>query len=328
MTKRGLAALAAFTIAASSAGTLRAATADAGSGLVAVEECSVLYEAKHPDFVKALACFRAEGDWMRVAIMQVNGEGTPVDLRGARASVNRVESQDADVAAMLAIIAKREANPNVKGPRVDFCKDIAQTTPSWDSCQATVQGKKNAKRDGHLKAIRTRLEPSVRPAFDRARAAFEKFVKAEGDRVYQEYIDGSSRNQAAMNQEARARRNLTSTIEVLVAGSADRLVAGRSFADADKELNAVYNDNVSSYVRSNQESADDADKSHDASRAAEYRAYSKDYKEKARAVQHEWVRYRDAMGDLAAARWPQIPAARERARTLVTEDRIRELRAD
>jgi hypothetical protein len=32
------------------------------------------------------------------------------------------------------------------------------------------------------------------------------------------------------------------------------------------------------------------------------------------------------MGDLAAARWPNIRDARDRARALVTEDRIRELR--
>ena len=41
--------------------------------------------------------------------------------------------------------------------------------------------------------------------------------------------------------------------------------------------------------------------------AAEYRTRNSDYKTKSRAAQHEWVRYRDAMGDLAAARWPDSP---------------------
>jgi len=330
MTKSAIVAVALFTMVESRGHTAHAAGLDVGGTPAVPEDCGALYkgEGQRRDFAKALACFRAQGDWMMVAIMQVNGEGTPVDLRGARASVDRVESKDNDVEAMLKIIAQREANPKLKGRRVDFCKDIAMTTPSWNSCQFVSEGRKTAKNDAQLKQIRTGLDSRVGPAFDRAKAAFERFVKAEGDRVYQEYIDGSIRNQEAMDQEARARRNLMATIKALVTGTADRLVLRRPFAEADKELNVVYSDNVSAYVKSNLESAEDADRSHDARGAAEHRANIDDYKAKARGAQHEWVRYRDAMGDLAAARWPQILDARQRARTIVTEDRIRELRAD
>jgi len=312
MTRSAFVAVALFTMVESRGHTAHAAGLDVGGTPAVLEDCGALYKAEgqRRDFAKALACFRAQGDWMMVAIMQVNGEGTPVDLRGARASVDRVDSKDADVEAMLKIIAQREASPKLKGRRVDFCKDIAMTTPSWNSCQAGSEARKTTKSDAQLKKIRPGLDSRVGPAFDRAKAAFERFVKAEGDRVYQEYIDGSARNQEAMDQEARARRNLMTTIKALVTGPADRLVLRRPFAEADKELNAVYSDNVSAYAKANVDTSID------------------DYKTKARSAQHEWVRYRDAMGDLAAARWPQIPDARQRARTLVTEDRIRELRAD
>jgi hypothetical protein len=328
--------VAAFSLFMLAQSTVHATTRDAGSVPALPEDCGALYKAAGNDreFAKALACYRAEGDWMMVAIMQVNGEGTPVDLPGARASIDRVESQDKDVEAMLKIIAKREGNPNLnlnlnlKGRRIEFCKDVAMTTASWNSCQAESEATKTAKKDSQLKQLRTGLDPRVRPAFDRAQAAFERFVKAEADRVYQEYIDGSIRNQEAMDQEARARRNLMASIKALATGTPERLVLRRPFADADKELNVVYNDNVSSYIKSNLESAASGDESHDATRAAEHRTCINDYKTKARAAQHEWVRYRDAMGDLAAARWPEVRDARERARALVTEDRIRELRAD
>ena len=312
MTRPAFVAVALFTMVESRGHTAHAAGLDVGGTPAVPEDCGALYEGKgqRRDFAKALACFRAQGDWMMVAIMQVNGEGTPVDLPGARASVDRVDSKDADVEAMLKIIAQRDANPKLKGRRVDFCKDIAMTTPSWNSCQAGSEARKTAKSDAQLNKIRPGLDSRVGPAFDRAKAAFERFVKAEGDRVYQEYIDGSARDQEAMDQEARARRNLMTTIKAVVTGPADRLVLRRPFAEADKELNAVYSDNVSAYAKSNLDTNID------------------DYKTKARGAQHEWVRYRDAMGDLAAARWPQIPDARQRARTLVTEDRIRELRAD
>ncbi|HXU02468.1 MAG TPA: lysozyme inhibitor LprI family protein [Polyangia bacterium] len=263
-----------------------------------------------------------------VAIMQVNGEGTPVDLRAARASLERVDSKDADFEALLKIITTREANPGAKVKRVDFCRDVAMTTPSFNVCQANVESKKAAKGDAELKKIRSGLDKRLQPIFDRAKTAFEKFVKADGDRVYQEYIDGSSRNQEAMDQEARARRNFMATVKRMLAGPVSQLAGQRAFAAADKELNELYNAKVSSYVTSNEESAVDAEKAKDKSMAVEYRTRNSDYKTKFRAAQHEWVRYRDAMGDLASARWPDVREAREQARALVTEDRVRELRAD
>jgi len=285
-----------------------------GASAWAAEDCDALYkgEGTPRDFSKALACYRAQGDWIMVAIMQVNGEGTPVDLAGARATLRRVESKDADSEALESIIAKREANPSAKGRRVDFCKDVAMTTVSANSCEAEAEEKKTAKSDARLKKMRAGLDARVRAAFDRAQAAFEK-------------IDGSIRNQAAMDQQAQVRRNFMATINVLIGGPADRLVGRRTFGEADKELNAVYNANLSSYVKFNEESAADARNRKDAEMAATFQTRITDYRAKSRAAQHEWLRYRDAMGSLAAARWPGAREVQDQARALVTEDRIREL---
>lgn len=312
-----------FSLVMSGARSLAAAPAEPEKA----EDCDALYKGKGTprDLPRALACYRAQGDWMMVAIMQVNGEGTAVDLSGARASLDRVDSQDADVDAVKSIIAKREASPKVKGPPVDFCRDVASTTLSENSCQAEAQVKKTAKSDGRLKQMRAGLDARVRPAFDRVQAAFEKFVKAEGQRAYQQYIDGTIRNQAAMDQEDRVRRNFMATVKALITGPADGLAGRRIFADADKELNAVYNAGLSSYVKFNEESAEDARGRKDADMAATFQTRISDYRALSRAAQHEWVRYRDAMGSLAAARWPGARDVQDQARALVTEDRIREL---
>lgn len=281
---------------------------------------------KPRDLAKAFACYRASDDWMMLAIMQLNGEATPVDVAAARASLSRVESKDGDYDALDRIIAKREAKPTVKAARVDFCRDVATTTPSVNVCQAREETVKERKADADVAKVRSALDVRLRPLFDRARAAYGKLSQADSDRVYQEYVAGSIRNQEAMDQEARIRRNFLATIKLVIAGPPERIVSRRSFADADKELNAVYSENVSSYVDFNRKSALDADRAKNAEMAAEYRARVSDYKTKSHAAQHEWVGYRDAMGDLAAARWPTVRDARERVRALVTEDRIRELR--
>jgi hypothetical protein len=303
-------------------------TPDAPAAWTIPEDCDApCYGRGEPrDYAKAFACYRKNGEWLMTAIMQVNGEGTPVDIPGARASLSRVESKDADFEALDAIIRKRETNPRASGPHVDFCKDVAMTTPSFNSCQADQEAKKTAKSSTQLKKIRAGLAPGIQRAFDSAHAAYEEFVEAEGDRAYQEYIDGTIRDQAAMNQQAIARRNFMATVKVLVSGPAARLAGRRSFEDADRELNAVYRDNVAAYVKYNEEAAVQAETTKDAKMAAEYRTYAGDYRVKARAAQHHWVRYRDAMSNLAAARWPDARNAREQGKALVTEDRIRELR--
>jgi hypothetical protein len=337
MTRARALAFALFAIVASSRRDVHAATSVVATATPASDGASMVSSdcygdefyygwGRARDVKKALSCYRASNDWMMLAILQINGDGAPVDIAGARASLTRVASKDADFEALDRIIRKREANPKAKFPRVDFCKDVASTTPSVDICQARKEGKKIAKSDFRVDKLRAGLDVSARAAFDRAQAAYKQVAHADGERVYQQYIDGSGRDQDALNQEARVRRNFVATIKVLVTGPADRIAYRRSFEDADKELNAVYNQNVSSYVTFNEEAAADADKRNDAEMAAEYRTRNSDYKTKARAAQHEWVRYRDAMGDLAAARWRDRPNVRDQARALVTEDRIRELR--
>src|SRR5262245_22044980 len=84
------------------------------------EDCDAIYEGigRAKEHARALACFRASKNWMWVAIMQLNGEGTPVDVAGARATLDAAEGpgleQPGDLSALDDIITAREKDPKAK----------------------------------------------------------------------------------------------------------------------------------------------------------------------------------------------------------------------
>jgi hypothetical protein len=291
----------------------------------ASEDCDAYHEGegRKRDFAKALACYRAQEDWLMVAIMQLNGEGTPVDFAAARESLAKARHDNptsADEDALNEILTKREAAPAAKGPRVDFCRDVAGTTPSLDVCRSRALARATAKDDAAITKVREGLAPSARATFDQTVSAFRAFVIAEGDRAYQESIDGTIRNQAAMGQESLVRRSFMVFIRSV--GGAAPPSSPRSLADADGELNAVYRERVRSYVTTWEQLASEAS---EPSTAATYEGYAADLREKSRGAQRAWIRYRDAAAELAAVRWPNVAVVKDVAKARITEDRIREL---
>jgi uncharacterized protein YecT (DUF1311 family) len=290
-------------------------------------DCDAIYEASggRRDYGRALACFRAQEDWMMVAIMQLNGEGTEVDVAGARASLEKLRRggafEDGDQMSLDEIVKRREAHPKAKAPRIDFCRDVAAMTPSLAVCDRRAEDRKAAKADAALGELRGRVDARARPAFDRAVAAFRAFVPAEADRAYQEHIDGTIRSQFAIDQEALVRRNFMATVRAIATAPP---TAPRPFAAADHQLNTVYQEKLRSYAEGFDAAADGLD----AEVVARYHGYVTDYRTKSRAAQRAWVRYRDAVADLAAARWPDAAGAADLARARVTEDRVRELEHD
>ena len=295
------------------------------------EDCDAYYngEGGPKDLAKALACYRAQEEWTMLAIMQLNGEGTPVDVAGARASFLRLvaakgeKNQDMDDMTLEKIIKEREAHPGPKARRIDFCRDVAMTTISVNVCDAQEEERKASKGDTHLQKLRARLDPRMRAPFDRVVDTFHAFVPAESTRAYQAYIDGSIRNQFATSQEALLRSNFTKTLTLLTApGGAAPPSLKRSLQVADRELNELYKADVGGYVsRWKKEEAE----AKEPALKAQYAGWAADYQHDAHAAEHQWILYRDAMAKLAAARWPAAHEAEEVAKTLVTEDRIREL---
>ena len=293
-----------------------------------LEDCDALYygQGRPKDYAAALACYRSEKySWagpLMVIVMQLNGEGTPVDVAGARAGLERSGMGGGDVDTLDQIIKQREKDPKAKADRVEFCEDVATTTPSLAYCASVQESGVAVKDDKVLAELRAGLEPGARSAFDAARAAFASFVRAEGRRVYQKWIEGTIRSQASTAGESFARADFMVLMKTLAkAGAAGPKPGKRSFADADGALNAAYRDELREYAST----FDDQAKGAPASEKKTYQTYVRDYKALAHAAQRQWVRYRDAMAKLAAARWAGRPEVEDLTRALVTEDRIREL---
>ncbi len=292
-------------------------------------DCDALYygEGTPKDHRKALACYRDAHGWASpamVIIMQLNGEGTRIDVAGARAGLERLRKESTDpagntsdeVATLEAIIKEREANPKVSAKHLDYCQDVAgETTPALAYCAGRVESGIEMNDDRRLAKVRDGLEPGPRRAFEAARAAFDSFAHAESNRVYQKYIGATIRSEASIRGESFARADFMAEVEALARASTTGPTPGkRSFGDADRALNTAYRNEL----RPEQSTGCAIDELDTATASREYRAA-------AHTAQHRWVRYRDAMGKLAAARWPENPGVGDTTRALITEDRIREL---
>jgi uncharacterized protein YecT (DUF1311 family) len=271
-------------------------------------DCEALYfgEDRPRDLPGALACFRASEDWTMVTIMLLNGEGARADLKGARAAYESLlkaqgGQPDADGEALGQILRKREANPRAAG-RIDFCRDIAQTTLSMNGCPAREDRADDRRTRTLVAKVRTVLAPAQQAQFDEVAAAAARVIEADGQRVYQQFIDGSIRNVAALSQQTLVRKNYRQRVEAWLINRSVP-AGGRSFAETDRELNAVYKAEVAS--------ADD------------------EYRKKARDAQRAWVRYRDAFARLVSGlRTGSSVEVEQAVRSAITEDRITELKSN
>ena len=156
-----------------------------------------------------------------VAIMQLNGEGTPVDVPGARATFRRLVGSDgfmdADAQALDKILRQREKHPGGKSRHIDFCADVAGITPSLGYCSRREEDRAEGRDQKILDTTRTRLADDARPVFDAAVEAFRSFVAAEGERTYEKYIDGTIRAQASTYAESFARADFMRAVQLLAA---------------------------------------------------------------------------------------------------------------
>lgn len=297
------------------------------------ENCDAIYDGlgQPKDYGRALKCYRASQNWMMVAIMQLNGEGTRVDIVGARASLDAAQDleekglspeQSGDLDELDKIITAREKHPKAKAPRIT-CRDVATVTVSQNECEARERGREVAAQTERLTKVRARLEPAARAPFDKMAASFVLFHDAEHHRAYQEYVDGSIRNQWAMWQQALLRKNFDAIVKIVAGDLSSVPTAARSLADADAELNAVYREKVRSYAAFHEDSAANA---RDPSMAATDRQAIKEFRETSRASQRTWIVYRDAAAKLAGVRWPKVSGIEDVVRALITEDRILELK--
>jgi uncharacterized protein YecT (DUF1311 family) len=284
------------------------------------EDCDAYYYGigRAQDFKRAFACeMRAPDEnknWSILAVMYLNGDGTEKNVKKARAAFKHLESHDASSAALEDALGRREANPKFDFPRIDFCKEIAQTTLDGNYCDGIQQRLANVAAKGALKTAGADLDKTAGKRFGELKRAFEAFRKADGSRLYEAYVDGTIRDSIAIDQENFVQHNFLAAVEAWGPKASQTPAPKRSLADADKELNKIYRELLGGF---------DPEANDDKERVASLQ----DAKDAARDAQRAWLKYAAAWKKFAEALRPDNPRADD-LRAFLIEQRIRELQTN
>jgi uncharacterized protein YecT (DUF1311 family) len=276
----------------------------------AAEDCDDLYDAGPADpaaFPAALKCYEAAGDFGHVVLMHLNGEGAqPGVAKGAEVLAAHMSELGMEGEMLAKAVAERKADPAKTWPRLSWCKDVAATTITMNDCADLDERRAEKALKQTVLAIGRRLPGDAQGAYDALAAAFVPFKEAEAAFMYQEYVDGSIRNMAAMSQAEFVRERYNELLRKVVEDHALPPATKAEHDAADKELNQAYKARLADYA----ESATPAN--------------AKAQAEAGRKAQRLWIRYRDAWAKLAEKLYGADGALR--AATLATKVRVLELR--
>jgi len=309
--------------------TLLVASSSASFAQEEREDCDIYYYGigRAQDFKRAFACEMRVPDenknWAILAVMYLNGDGTEKNVKKARAAFKHLESHDASSAALENALGRHEANPKFAFPRIDFCKEIAQTTLDGNYCDGIQQRLANVAAKGALKTAGADLDKATAKRFGELKRAFEAFRKADGARVYEAYGEGSIRNEAATDQENFVQRDFLAAVEAWGPKASSQPLPKRSLEDADQELNKVYRALMD---RHDAEAAEVVKNYPNPETQQEMLEASKSAKNAARDAQRAWLKYAAAWKKFAEALRPDNPRADD-VRAFLIEQRIRELKS-
>jgi hypothetical protein len=133
-----------------------------------------------------------------LALLRVDGIGGKADVDGARALVDGC-FDDVSRRGILEHAAAKERDPRT--PRADFCRDIGGTTSTNVECEARKGKNSDTARQLQAKAVVEGLDATGRDLFAKSDQAFDDYVGAVGDYVYEVYIDGTIRGAMALSAE-------------------------------------------------------------------------------------------------------------------------------
>lgn len=309
---------------------LSSLVAIASAGAAESELCDVHYFGigVEKDFARALACEMAEPeerrDWLLLAVMHVNGEGTPRDLRRAREALGhlRPDSCGASCAVLREILRRQEAAPAKKHPRVDFCKDVAVTTPDANYCLGIEARKRDVRHKRQARALAVDLSPEARKKLAALEQALAAFKKADGLREYENFREGTIRSEASEEMQARVAKHYQAALAAWGPKSTQPAVAGRPLAEADRELNEVYRgimDGLNAGIAEAQAAPDSEEKKTRVEDETRIKTTTRD-------AQRAWLRYAEAWKAFVKSLRPGDAEALEGLRAFLTEQRIRELK--
>jgi hypothetical protein len=293
------------------------------------ERCDEYYFGivKTRDFKRAFECEMAvveqRRNWVLISVMYLNGEGTPRDVKKAREAAKHMNPLECGVTCGVLdeVLRRHEANPGKKHRRIDYCKEIAQTTPDVNYCLGVESRKEEWKRKREERALQAGLSPESRKRLAALSQAFAKFQSADGMREYQNFREGTIRGEASAIMEKRVLRHYQAAMAAFGPKASEAPAPARSLAEADRELNAVYRE-IMDGLDDDIAKAQTATELYEKQRAED----RKEVKTATRDAERAWLRYAEAWKKLAESMHLDEPEVLEKLRTFLTEQRIRELK--
>gem|GEM_PF-4929029 len=253
------------------------------------------------DYTKAYQCFKEQNVANFIILMTLNGEGTPKDPELAKKTMDmwfQAEpwaSSEVDGNAIRNAVAQHVQDPN--SPRVDFCKDLAESTYSMGFCSGVDEQLQKQESGDSLRAIGDSFTPPQRAKWNEVLQAKERYAKLEGDRILKQYEDGSIRGVAYDSQIMLVRGNFDQLAsEVFVNHNLDTLTPDER-KQLDSQMRAAYQTDIDDYVEGqsyldqSNSSADDKQK---------YAKNVADYKQIAADSQQAWENLAKLLAELAA----------------------------
>jgi hypothetical protein len=294
------------------------------------EDCGVYYFGigQRRDVQRAFACEMARPErgrnWVLIAVMYLNGEGTERDVGKAREALEHMRPEECGVtcAALDEVLRRHEANPNKRHRRIDYCKQIAQTTPDVNYCEGVEERKEEFRRKREEKAVLARLAPEARKRFAGLSQAYAKLKEADSSREYMNFREGTIRGEAAAIMVKRVLRHYEAALAAWGPQAVGTPPLARPLADADKELNDVYRRIMADRDAEIAEAQATQDTNLRETRVAD----AKSVKSATRDAERAWLRYAEAWKKLVASLRPDDPAVLDSLRAFLTEQRIRELK--
>jgi uncharacterized protein YecT (DUF1311 family) len=284
------------------------------------------------DYAKALNLCKANNSGAFVALMYLNGEGTPRDLQKAEAALKVWEQKNPDqfsnsqaAALEKAINGCRRAGTEAC-PRLDYCKDLAEATLDLEICDAAQQLSSETDFSRSIAQAKSTLSASEGAEFDGVVANFRAYQDQESGRAYDAVGNGMERGLAGTGQAAFVRDNFLKLIAETIESRKLKPVGLTTYRALKAQLDRVYERSIRRIVQSWQEDLRNPTfKDH----WDEEKSYIKEYEESARESQAQWIKFRDSCADLASSLYRGQASQFDPAvsiKAAVTKLRIAELR--
>lgn len=256
------------------------------------------------DYRKAYQCFRKLDVWQFLIVMRLNGQGAPPSVVKARELMqdwlrgNPDNANSMDGQQMEKLIHQREGKKPGEYPKIDFCRDAARTTISGDFCSAVQDRLARGQFSTAMSAIRDSLAENERHLWDQITKTFDAYERAEGDRLYQQYIDGTIRATAFYSQEWFVRVQFLKLTKLAFMTRSLQPQSRRQLDAANTKVMNAFSHNIAVYANTYRKFSEQDSSAAD---RKQYRQYVSEYKTAAQEAQRVWEHLRVLCEDLAAA---------------------------